>query len=71
MKIVRTNPGHVGRVVTGVTAAEGKDRRRKGRQGAETLSAHTVEGTMCRARTVLAFNDEYDLSERAIMSLGA
>jgi hypothetical protein len=46
------------------------DIRREGRQGAKTLSAHTVERTMCRARAVLAFSDEYDLSGRANMGLG-
>jgi hypothetical protein len=72
MKIARTNSGHVGKVVTGATAVEeGKDRRRKGRQGAKILSTYTVECMMCRARLCLAFSNEYDLLERATMSLGA
>jgi hypothetical protein len=72
MRIARTNPGSVGRAVTGAAAAEeGEDRRRKGRQRAKTLSAHTVESTMCRARAVLAFSDGYDLSGIASMRLGA
>jgi hypothetical protein len=51
----------VGGAVTGAAAAEeGGDGRRKGRQRAKTLSAHTV----------LAFSDGYDLSGRASMRLG-
>jgi hypothetical protein len=71
MTIARTNPGSVGRAVTGAAAEEGEDRRRKGRQRAKTLSAHTVESMMCRARAVPASSDEYDLSGRASMRLGA
>src|ERR1700679_1651687 len=67
-----TSLGHLGRVGTGATAVEkGEDRRWKGCQGVKILSAHTVERMMCRARAVLAFSNEYHLSGRANMGLGA
>jgi hypothetical protein len=70
--MARTNPGHVGRVVAGATAAEeSEDRRQKGHQRVKIILPHTVERTVFRARAVLDFRDEYDLFGRANMCLGA
>ena len=60
MRMAKANRNHMGKAVNG-----SEDRMQKEHQGAKTLSAHTVERTMCRARHVLAFSDEWGLSGRA------